>query len=59
MDCLVWKDQRVNLAYPGSKETQAQLEKRVNQEPQVKMVLKENEDYLAVMVAMDNLASQD
>jgi hypothetical protein len=49
----------VNLAYLGSKETQAQSEKLVNLEPPVKMVLKENQDYLAVMVTVDNQALQD
>jgi hypothetical protein len=49
----------VNLAYLGSKETQAQSEKLVNLEPPVKMVLKENQDYPAVMDAMDNQALHD
>jgi hypothetical protein len=49
----------VNQDYRESKETQARSEKLVDLEPPEKMELKENQDYLAKMVAMDNLASQD
>jgi hypothetical protein len=59
MDYLVWKDQKVNLAYPESKDTQVESEILVNLEPPVKMVLKENPEYLAEMVATDYPASQD
>jgi hypothetical protein len=49
----------VNQDYRESKETQARSEKLVDLEPPEKMELKENQDYLAEMVAMDNPASQD
>jgi hypothetical protein len=39
IDYQVWKDQKVNLAYPESKEAQAQSEKLVNLEPSVKIGL--------------------
>jgi hypothetical protein len=59
MDCPVWTDQRENQALKESKGTQAQSEKLVDLEPPVKMVLKENRDYLAEMVGMVNPAPQD